>query len=219
MRYPYLLFDLDGTLIYSHPGIFHCLEIALKEQGMVELSEKKLRKCIGPPLRVSLTEIWRLTAAQAQTAERTYRAEYDKCGWEKCSLISGVEETLRTLKTAGYTLALATSKPLPFAERILRKFEIDHLFSVIVGSGFDGSLPDKKSVIEKCVNKLGADKKKCLMIGDRKHDLQGARGAQVDCAIVDVGYAEKGEFEREIPAYLFDGFVNLRSFLLNSDKK
>lgn len=212
MRYPYLLFDLDGTLIYSHPGIFYALKIALKKQGMVELSEKTLRKCIGPPLRVSLVNILGLTEEQMKKAEQDYRAEYGKCGWEQCELIDGAKQALIALKNGGYTLALATSKPLFFAEKILKKFDIYDLFSVVVGSGLDGSLPDKKSVIEECVKRLGAEKEKCLMIGDRKHDLAGAKEAKVDCAIVDVGYAEKGEFERESPQYLFENFAKLLQF-------
>ena len=218
MRYSCLLFDLDGTLIYSHPGIFYCMEIALKEQGMVELNAKKMRKCIGPPLRVSLAEIWGLSEQQTAQAERAYRKAYDEIGWEKCSLIDGAKETLTRLKEQGYTLALATSKPLPFAKRILEKFGLLQLFSVVMGSGFDGSFPDKKSVIEECVRRLGAQKQACLMIGDRKHDLQGANAAQVDCAIVDVGYSEKGEFEREKPNYLFSSFIALQEFLLETNK-
>ena len=213
MRYSYLLFDLDGTLIYSHPGIFYCLKIALREQGMVEMNVEKLRKCIGPPLRVSLAEIWGLPPEKIAPTERVYRRAYDECGWEKCNLIDGAKETLTKLKAKGYTLALATSKPLVFAKRILRKLEIENLFSVIVGSGFDGSLPDKKSVIEECVKQLGADKEKCLMIGDRKYDLEGALAAKVDCAIVNVGYAEKGEFERQIPSWLVSSFDELLAFL------
>jgi phosphoglycolate phosphatase len=214
MRYSCLLFDLDGTLIYSHPGIFYGLEIALKEQDMVELNVQKLRKCIGPPLHVSFTEIWELNEKQIEQAVRTYRKAYDEIGWEKCSLIDGAKETLTLLKELGYTLALATSKPLPFARRILEKFGLSPLFSVVVGSGFDGSFPDKKSVIEECVRRLGVQKHTCLMIGDRKHDLQGANAAQVDCAIVDVGYSEKGEFEQEKPKYLFSSYEALQAFFV-----
>ena len=192
MRYSYLLFDLDGTLVYSHFGIFHCLKIALESQGITSISEQKLSECIGPPLRFSLTKIWGLTEEQALAAERVYRAKYDVCGWEKCALIEGAKESLEALKNAGYTLALATSKPLPFAKRILQKFEIDKEFSVLMGSGFDGSFPDKKSVIEECVKRLGADKNRCLMIGDRMHDVEGAKAAGVDCLALNVGYAQEG---------------------------
>ena len=219
MRYPYLLFDLDGTLISSHEGIYHCMKIALKEQGMVELNAKLLRKSIGPPLHVTLTKIWGLDKQAALKAEQDYRQAYDKFGCEKCSLIDGADSMLKCFKNAGYSLALATSKPLKFARRILQNFSIDGLFDVIVGSGLDGSLPDKKSVIEECVKQLGASKGQCLMIGDRIHDVEGAKLAGVDCAIVNVGYAEQGEFEREIPTYFWDGYEGLQSFLLSGVRK
>ncbi len=214
MRYSCILFDLDGTLVYSHPGIFHCLKIALNAQGITDVSEQKLRECIGPPLRFSLTRIWGLTDEQAQSAERVYRAEYDKIGWEKCALIDGAKECLEALKKAGYTLALATSKPLLFAERILQHFGLKDMFSVRMGSGLDGSFPDKKSVIEECVKRLGVKKNCCLMVGDRMHDVEGAKLAGVDCVALNVGYAQEGEFEREIPTYLLDNFTLLRAFLM-----
>ncbi|MBQ9113479.1 MAG: HAD hydrolase-like protein [Clostridia bacterium] len=211
--YKYILFDLDGTLIYSHPGIFGCIRYALKELGLPAPKQEQLEKCIGPSLMYSFQNYFNLDEETAREATRKYREEYSKMGVYQNEPIEGVLETLKALKEQGYVMAMATSKPKIYADIIAKRWGFDSYLSAQVGSGIDGSFPTKASVIEEAMKQLGATKEKTLMVGDRFHDLEGARENGIDCALLAVGYAEKGEIEREKPEYAFEDFWALGDFL------
>lgn len=213
-KYEWLLFDLDGTLIYSHEGIFACMRHALKKMGeRVTPTDEELRKTIGPPLEYTFSHFFGMCEKRAVLATKIYREEYKKTGVYQNTLVAGAKEALIALKNAGYTLAMATSKPTPFAREIAKKHGIDGYFTEIVGCGLDGSLPTKADVVKEAMKRLGASKEKTLMIGDRKHDMDGANASGILTAIVNVGYAEAGEFEKEQPAYIFDDFQGLVKYL------
>ena len=205
-QYRYLLFDLDGTLTYSHPGIFGCIRYALEEMGREIPGEETLRKAVGPSLMWSFQHLCGMTEEDATEATRLYRVRYAKIGWRENEPIDGALSALSALKERGFVLALATSKPLVFAKQISELFGFSKYLSVEVGSGIGGEFPTKASVIEEVVRQLRADKKDCLMIGDRLHDVEGAREAGVDVAALDVGYAEEGEFQAYPPDYYFPSF-------------
>ena len=214
-RYKYILFDLDGTLIYSHPGIFSCIRYALKELGMSEPKLEQLRKCIGPTLMYSFQNFFHLDEETARKATAKYREKYGVSGVLENEPIEGAVALLRDLKNAGYRLAMATSKPSIYSDRIAARFGFSEYFSAQVGSGIDGSLPTKASVIEEAMKRLGATAEETLMVGDRKHDAEGAQENGVDCALLKVGYAEnEEEFTEAKPTYVFDGFEGLKELLL-----
>lgn len=213
-KYKCVLFDLDGTLTRSHVEIYGCIRYALKELGEAEPDEKILRKCIGPSLMYSFTRYFGLSEDRARLATAKYRERYSVVGWQENSPIDGALETLKTLREKGFLLAMATSKPKIYADKIAEKFGFTPYFHVQVGSGIDGSFPTKASVIAECIRQLNAKKEDCLMVGDREHDAEGAREEGVDCALLKVGYAEEGEFEKAAPKYVFDDFTDLTQFLL-----
>lgn len=214
-NYQWLLFDLDGTLIYSHEGIYSCIRHALKAMGeTVSPTDDELRKTIGPPLEYTFSHFFGMSEERAALATQKYREKYEETGVYQNTLISGAKEALSALKKAGYTLAMATSKPAPFALKIARQHGIKEYFKEIVGCGLDGSLPTKAAVVEEAMRRLGAEKEQTLMIGDRKHDIEGAHANGVSTAIVNVGYAERGEFDAVKPAYLFQDFKALTEALL-----
>ena len=213
--YRYLLFDLDGTLIYSHEGIFACIAHTLNVMGRQELcTMDRLRRCIGPTLVYSFSHYFEMSEEDAVRATAVYREEYAKTGVHQNRPVEGALETLQALKEKGCVLALATSKPQGFAEQIVARWGFDTYLSVVVGAGVDGSLPTKASVIEEAMKRLGASKEACLMIGDRKHDKEGADENGVDCAMLKVGYAEsEAEFREANPKFTFENFDELRAFL------
>ena len=215
-KYKYILFDLDGTLIYSHPGIFGCIRYALKELGLPAPKQEQLEKCIGPSLMYSFQNYFGLDEETAREATRKYREEYSKTGVYQNEPIEGVLETLKALKEKGYVMAMATSKPKIYADIIAERWGFDRYLSAQVGSGIDGSFPTKASVITEAMRQLGAPREETLMVGDRFHDLEGARENGVDCALLAVGYAEEGEIEREKPEYAFDDFWALGEFLVKN---
>lgn len=212
-KYRYILFDLDGTLIYSHPGIYSCITLALSRMGLPEPTEEQLKKCIGPTLMYSFTHYFGLDEETAREATVKYREEYAKTGVLENRAIDGAKQTLKRLSSSGYTLGLATSKPLVFAEQITKRLGFAPYFTVQVGSGVDGSFPTKTAVIEEALRQLQARADECLMVGDRKHDAEGAAALGVDCALLKVGYAPDGEFEQVKPKYVFNGFEDLTEFL------
>lgn len=216
-KYRYILFDLDGTLIHSHEGIFACILHTLKIMGREELgTDDRLRRCIGPTLVYSFSHYFEMSEADAVKATAVYRAEYSRTGVHQNTPIEGALETLKALKEQGYTLALATSKPQGFAEQISRRWGFDQYLSVTVGAGLDGSLPTKASVIEEAVKRLGASREECLMVGDRKHDKEGADENGIDCAMLKVGYAEsEAEFAEANPKFLFKDFAEFSAFFKN----
>ena len=213
-KYKYLLFDFDGTLVLSHPGIFAGIRHALKEMGRTdEPSDEYLRQCIGPSLMYSFSNYFGMNEEDAAEATARYRKWYGAGGLFLCTLVDGAPQALKKLKEAGYVLAMATSKPKIFADRIAEKLGILEHFTVTVGSGLDGSFPTKASVIEEAVRQLGCGTDECLMIGDRKHDLEGAKEQGVDCALLAVGYAAEGEISAAKPQYAFEDFKELAAFL------
>lgn len=212
-KYKYILFDLDGTLIYSHKGIYSCIRYALEALGEREPSETLLRKCIGPSLMYSFTEIFGLDEERAALATAKYREKYSVTGVYENEPIEGVSEGLECLKQFGYQLAMATSKPKIYADIVAERWGFSKYLSVQVGSGIDGSFPTKGSVIAEAVRQFGASADECLMVGDRFHDRDGAAENGMDCALLRVGYAEEGEPERVRPTYVFDGFTDLVDFL------
>ena len=213
-NYRYLLFDLDGTLTYSHKGIYACMRYALDRYGISPPSDAELRKCVGPPLVYSFSRFFGLDEENAKRATAIYRERYSTVGWKENEPIFGAKELLCDLQKAGYALALATSKPKIFADKIADEFGFTPYLSASVGSGIDGSFPTKASVIEEAVRQLNANKAECLMIGDRVHDVEGARQAGVDVAGLDVGYADDGELAACAPDYYCKSMEELRRLLL-----
>lgn len=215
-KYTCILFDLDGTLTFSHPGIYACFRYALEKMGAPTPTDEQLRPCVGPSLMYSFQNFFGYSKEDAAKATAFYRERYAVKGiWENTP-IPGAVDLLKALKTAGYKLAMATSKPQLFAEQIADKFGFSAYFDVEVGSGMDETtLPTKADVVKECMRLLHADAAECLMVGDRKHDVEGARLNHVDCAMLKVGYAEnEQEFIDSQPAYVFENFEGLKSLLL-----
>ena len=215
-KYRYILFDLDGTLTHSHPGIYGCFRYALEKMGLPEPKLEQLRRCIGPSLMYSFQNYFGMDEETARIATANYRERYSVIGWQENAAIDGALDTLKVLKDAGYKTAMATSKPIVYAEKIVAMFGFSPYLDVEVGCGIDGSLPTKADVIAEVMRRLGASAGECLMVGDRFHDAEGAREHGMDCALLRVGYAEnEEEFVWSKPTYVFDDFEGLKALLLN----
>ena len=215
-KYRYILFDLDGTLTHSHPGIYGCFRYALEKMGLPEPKMEQLRRCIGPSLMYSFQNYFDMDEEMARVATANYRERYSVIGWQENAAIDGALEALKALKEAGYKTAMATSKPIVYAEKIAAMFGFSPYLDAEVGCGIDGSLPTKADVIAEAMRQLGASAEECLMVGDRFHDAEGAQVHGMDCALLRVGYAEnEEEFVWSKPTYVFDGFEELKALLLS----
>jgi phosphoglycolate phosphatase len=193
-----VLFDLDGTVSDSAPGILASLRHAFEVNGIEPLDAATEQRLLGPPFYESLPPIvgehrlWPVIHAyRAYYAEAMYRSE----------AFPGIAGVLTALRRAGRRLAIATSKPEHFAIPIVEHLGLAEHFETIGGDELDGSLRTKALVIAKVLDRLGdPDRAEVLMVGDRSHDVIGAREHGIDCIGVGWGYALPGELEQARPA-------------------
>ena len=191
-----ILFDLDGTLTDAAPGITNSVKYALSKFGIDETDDNKLRKFLGPPLISSFMEFYGFSKEKAQKAVEYYREYFVPHGIFENEVYSGIPKLLQKLKADGKTLIIATSKPETFAVQIAEHFEIDSYFDLIAGSNLDNTRSKKAQVIEYALETLGIlDRAHAVMIGDRKHDIKGAKKTGLRSIGVLYGYASPGELE------------------------
>lgn len=192
-RYKYILFDLDGTLTDSAPGILNCYRYALNAMGVDEPED--IMRVVGPPLFDSFAEICGMNENQVNEAVRIYRQRYAETGLFENNVYDGIPEMLRQLKNSGKRLFVATSKPEVFAVRILEKFNLAQYFDVIGGADINGTRNAKQEVIEYVLSRGNiTDRNDVLMVGDRFHDIIGAKKCGIPCMSVLWGYGNKEEF-------------------------
>lgn len=212
--YKYILLDLDGTLIHSHPGIFNCFRYALKEMGRELPTTEQLKPVIGPSLFYSFTTFFGMTEEDAHLAVKLYRDRYAVTGKLENTPVKGALDALKTLKEGGYILALATSKPTVYASEIVKHHGFAPYLQEVVGPSFDGDLPTKADVIQEAMKRLGGVANEYLMVGDRRYDAEGAVEMGVDCALLKIGgYAEDEELYSCGAKYVLDDFTDLLKLL------
>lgn len=213
-QYNYLLFDLDGTITNSETGITRCVEYALNYFGIQVSDLHDLLPFIGPPLLDSFKEFYNFTDEQAVIATEKYRERYKDKGIYENELYPGIEELLAQAGQQGKTVILATSKPEIFARRILDYFELSSYFSFVAGSGLDGSLHTKTDVINYILqsNKI-ADLSSVVMIGDRKHDIIGAKNVGIDSIGVLYGFGDYDELTQAGASHIVKDIAALRNLL------
>lgn len=190
----YLLFDLDGTLTNPKEGITKSLQYALHHVGIEVEDLDSLEKHIGPPLIDGLRDIQGLKEEEIKEAARWYREYFKEKGIFLNVKYEGIDDLLDTLVKAGRTLILATSKPEEFAREILEHFNLDHYFTDICGAAMDDTRRKKGDVIAYALKKNGInDKEQVVMIGDRLHDIKGARENGISSIGVLYGFGSKEE--------------------------
>ena len=195
-HYPYIIFDLDGTLTDSGPGVMNAVTYALERFGVEVPDRNALRAFVGPPLRESFRRFGGLSPEKAEEAILVFREYYEPTGIFENSVYPGIEAMLSELKAAGRTLAVATSKLDKTALRVLDHFGLSPYFDVVIGSRVDGTLSEKAEVLKYALTRLGADAEDALMVGDRKYDVEGAAENGVACLGVLYGYGDREELER-----------------------
>ncbi len=201
-NYDYILFDLDGTLTDSKPGIIKCIRHALDAKG-IECHDSILDKMIGPPFRVSMTEYLGLEMDTVEQLIALYRGRYAVDGWNDLAIYDGVEEALARLKSSGKKLAVATSKPIKFTSMIMQEFGFDKYFDYVGGASTDASKESKADVIQGVLDNFAiSDTSNVLMVGDRLFDIVGAHTLNIDCVGVTWGYGSKEEFEQYKAEYI-----------------
>lgn len=214
MKYDYLLFDMDGMLVDTREGILKCAAHALNAFGIqVELSS--LTKFVGPPLRQSFMEFYGFSEEDAVKAIAIYRQRYSEKGQFECYVFPGVEEMLVSLLEKGYRLCIATSKLESYANTMLERLGIGKYFELVIGANPEETVSTKDQVIEEALKRMEIpNRSRALMIGDRKHDVLGARKCGLDSFGVYMGCAEEGEHETAGATYIAGSIEELKNALL-----
>ncbi len=186
------LFDLDGTITEPKEGITKCVQYSLKFFGIEEPDLDKLECFIGPPLYKSYQVYYGMNEEDSKKAVEKYRERYGKVGIFECNLYSGIPEILKEIKNKGCKVGLATSKPEEYAIQLLKHYNIFDYFDEVTGSFMDGRRTDKTEVIEEAFSRMGindSNKHNVVMIGDRMHDIVGAKNVGIESIGVKYGYS------------------------------
>lgn len=207
-----ILFDLDGTLTDPMEGITKAVQHALKKQGIIEENLWNLTKFIGPPLKESFMKFYGMSEEEAKKAVEDYREYFSPIGIFENVVYDGMEEMLAKLKEEGMTLCVATSKPEEFAKRILEHFQLEKYFSFVGGARMDGRT-NKAEVIAYVLSEMKAEKKRTVMVGDREHDILGAKKNGIESIGVLYGYGDKEELQNAGANLIARDVAELKDFL------
>ena len=215
MKYKYLLFDLDGTLVNTTEGVLKSAQFALKHFGISQpLNE--LMNFFGPPLKVSFTTLYGLTDEQAEEAIKLYLERYEAKGMAESCVYPEIPNLLEKLKKAGYKLGVATSKFEGHAIETLENHGIVSFFDYVTGANIDETISKKDEVIEESLRRFGISENRSsvLMIGDMKYDIIGAKKTGIDSYGIYTGTANENEHENEGATYIAYSFKELEDKLL-----
>lgn len=190
MLYDAIIFDLDGTITESAPGIMNSARYALEKMNKPVPSDDVLRKFVGPPLHKSFMEFSGLTDEEAQEAVLKYRERHTVIGWKEALVYTGILPMLLTLKKNGAYIALASSKPQPLCVKTLEYFGLLPLFDKVVGPDYSNKSGEKEFLIRSA---LPESYKNACMVGDRMFDMEGAKKAGVAAIGAGYGYGSREE--------------------------
>lgn len=213
-KFTHILLDLDGTLTDPEEGITRAVACALDSVSMPYDSLESLQSFIGPPLDQSLLN-YGVKEKDVPTAITQFREYYANKGIYECKMFEGVPELLKTLKAHDKKIFLATSKIREYAHRVLDHFEITPYFDFISGSEFDGTRTAKAEVITFALEETKTPvSSSIVMIGDRKHDIFGAKHNNITAVGVLYGFGSREEFESENADYIINTMEDLKQFLI-----
>ncbi|MCC8075683.1 MAG: HAD hydrolase-like protein [Clostridiales bacterium] len=218
MSYTCLLFDLDGTLTDSGPGIMNSAAYALEKMGYPVGDPALLRRFVGPPLNETFHTCYGVPLEEMTETIRQYRIRYNEQGgiFEN-RVYPGMEGCLESLRAAGKTLLVATSKPLPMAQRVLDHFGLTQYFDHVFGGTMDesGGGCYKPLIVGRAVAACGeVPLSEILMVGDREHDIFGAHENGIACAGVLWGYGSREEFAAAGAEYIVENYEDLKQIVL-----
>ncbi len=213
MKYENIFFDLDGTLTDSGEGIMNSVQYALKKFGIEESDRENLRLFIGPPLIDSFMRCYGFDHEKAVKAVEYYREYFAPKGIYENRPYDGIPEMMAALKTEGKKLYLATSKPEPYATEIVRHFGLIEFLDGLYGSTMTEKRTKKEDVIAYALEQTGLDKDEVVMVGDRNHDIIGAKANGVCSVGVLFGYGSREELTEAGADVIVETVNDLRNIL------
>lgn len=214
MRWDTVLFDLDGTLTDPREGITHSAAHALVYFG-IDADPNDLTCFIGPPLNETFSERYGFTEEQITVAVAKFREYFEPRGWLENVPYPGIDKTLGKLQNAGLKLILATSKPEKFAKRIMEHFDLAKYFTLLCGAPMDEKKAAKSAIVARALEEAGiTDLSRAVMVGDRRHDVEGARQNGLATVGVLYGYGTREELEQAGVKFIAADLTELEGILL-----
>lgn len=190
-----VLLDLDGTVVDSRSGIEASCRAALKALGHPS-DVLDLSGLIGPPIEdIMRALLLPFNDNRIDQGVAAYRADYGSSGLYGSVLYDGILDALKALRRADARLMIATSKRRRFAIRILDHLGLSDLFEATYGSDEAGTLDHKPELLAHIIDRESLEPRHCVMIGDRRHDIAGARANQMKSLGVLWGYGSRKELE------------------------
>lgn len=215
-RYDLVLFDLDGTLTNSAPGIINGLIRGFRGVGWPVPEKKMLRRFIGPALFEILGELFPDMPEETKTAlVACYRDYYMKTGFAENEVFEGIPELLAALRSSGARLAVATSKPIRATKLVLEKFHLSERFDAVGAADNSDHGNGKEELILPLLEKTGVPASRAVMVGDTKYDASGARKAGTDFVGVLYGFGAREDMEREGAVNFVNTIKELEDFLID----
>ena len=215
MKYKYILFDLDGTITDPFDGITASIIYALDKFGISVPDRKELAAFIGPPLVDSFSKYYGFSHGCSLAAVGYYREYYGKKGIFECTLYDGITDLFHKLKDSGVKVIIATSKPEHFAIKLMEHFALDDCFVSICGATMDEKRTNKDEVIRYALDRNGiTDTDECIMVGDRKYDVLGAKAAGIKSVGVLYGYGSRDEMDAAAPDFIAESVAELEEILM-----
>ena len=211
--YNTVLFDLDGTLTNPGQGITNSVAYALKKFGIEVEDRQELYKFIGPPLYESFMKYYGFSQEKAETAVSFFREYFRDTGIFENEVYGGITDLLDKIKNSGRKIILATSKPEEFAKRVLSHFGLDKYFDFVAGATMDSSRVEKSDVIAYAIKESGCTGENAVMIGDRLHDILGAKENGLDSIGVLFGYGSREELEEAGADYIAETVEEIIKFI------
>lgn len=213
MRFDAILFDLDGTLTASEEGITNSVRYAFEKMGVPSPDASVLRRFIGPPLVGAFMEFGGMTEEEARRATEYYRERFREIGWRENRVYVGIPEMLMALKAQGVRLAVASSKPQVFVEKILKHFGLAPFFESVAAVTMENTDADKSSLIRRAIPQ-GLDFSRACMVGDRCFDMEAAKKTGLYAVGAAYGYGSREELFSSGADAVANGVPELRDILL-----
>ena len=214
--YKYIFLDLDGTLTDPFLGITNSVKYALKKFN-IDSTNEELKCFIGPPLRQSFKEYYNMNADDAEKAVSYYREYYATKGLFENELYGDTIKVLDELKGLSLKIVLATSKPEKFSIEILKHFNIYEYFDFCACATLDKSRDTKSDIIKYAIDSLNiTNLDEILMVGDRYHDVEGAKLNNIKCCYVTYGYGSIDEAKKYGANYIIDSLDEVLGIIKDS---
>lgn len=214
MRYSAVIFDFDGTICDTGEGILKSAKYALEAFGYNAPDYEELTCFIGPPLLITFQEKFGADAARADELVKKFRERYTNKGVFESKLYDGIKELLMSLKKDNIKIGIASSKPQEYIETLLDHFGIKSYFDVICGVTFTADCESKASIIARCQKELNIAGNECIMVGDKKYDIEGAKTNLIDSVGVLWGYGTKFEHIEAGAKFIVDKIEDIEAVAL-----